>query len=161
MAITEIGFYFLEKGLERTPKFILSRLLPAEKLKGKIDIDLRAENPIDINTAKMVPSIALWFEVVNRSSLNLTLEKVLLEVWLGQPTFAGAILQSIVVPRAERVKDIRFWQDLSSAQVEQYEWFKKTNQMEITIYLKAYFVSKIGTIVLEKPIKRQLRTQGT
>ena len=161
MAINEIAVYFLEKGLERTPKFVLSRLLPADKLKGLIDVDLRADNPISVNTAATVPNISLWFEVVNRSSLNLTLEKILLEVWFGQPTFEGAILRPLVIPRSERAKNIRFWQDLSSAQVQQYEWLKGTNQMEITIYLTAYFESKAGTLVLEKPIKRQLRTQGT
>ncbi|MEP6848895.1 MAG: hypothetical protein ABI999_08555 [Acidobacteriota bacterium] len=154
----EIVFYIIEKGAESTPSFVLRRLIPAAKLKGKIDVDLRRDSPIGFVDSAQVPHVSLWFDITNRSSLNLVLEKVYLDVWFGQPTFVGWILKPIEIPRTENVKDILYWQDLTQAQVKQYQWCRDTIKGNITVNLIAYFNSKIGTIVLEKRVERKLVT---
>ena len=154
--LNEIAFYIIEKGAESTPSFVLRRLVSADKLKDKIDIDLRANNPIGFNDAVQVPYISLWFDIVNRSSFNLVLEKVYLDVWFGQPTFVGWLLKPIEIPRTENVKDIHYWQDLTQFQINQYKWCQEVNGGRIGINITAYFNSKIGTIVLKKQIERKV-----
>jgi hypothetical protein len=157
LAIEELFFLVVEKTAERIPSFLLKRLLPHKKVREKIDIDLRSNSPIDCNFASQVPRVSLWFEITNRSSLNLEMDKCLLEVWFGQPTFIGSIHEPHLIPRAEKVSDIRYWQDLTEQQISQIKWCYDTVQANLTVHLTAFFRSKIGTIVVNKRVERNLK----
>jgi len=152
----EIFFYFISKFADSMPSFILSRLLPPDQIKQKIDINLRNDNPINFDFAAQNPNVDIWFEIVNRSSLNIVLDRLLIEVWFGQPTFSASVLHRYDIPRTEKVDNIRYWQNLTTDQIKLIKWCLSTTKGQVRIYLTAYFESKAGKIILRKDIERNL-----
>jgi len=47
----------------------------------------------------------LWFEITNLSDLSARLDRLLIEVWYGQPCFTGAIMKRVEIPTRSIQKD--------------------------------------------------------
>ncbi len=58
---------------------------------------LREENPIAMSPGASISLIDLYFEVTNLSPLDLVLDRMLVEVWFGQPTFNTTLLRRHLV----------------------------------------------------------------
>ena len=151
--MNEILSYFVGKVADRVPSFILSRILPPRKVAEQVKVRLRGENPICPNLNSSNPQIELWLEITNLSNLKLVLDRLLIEVWFGQPTFDGSILRRRDVPPRGIVTDVLYKQSITIAQKEQIESCL-SEKGRIHIYLTAYFESKVGRIEVENRIER-------
>ena len=152
----EIISYFVGKIVDYMPAFLMSLIFPPKKVSRQIEIRLRGENPISLARGTEVPCIDLYFEITNHSYLTLVLERMLIDVWFGQPTFQGAVLRRCIVPARNTMKDVSYKQSLTTAQQKQIEQFSNTSVVhgQIQIYLTAYFESKAGIIEIQGNIER-------
>ncbi len=142
--------------ISRFPSFLLRVLLKPEIVASKVHIDLRSENPIDLSLNTEVPRIDLYFRITNLSSLDLILDRLLLDVWFGQPTFTTALLRRYDVPAGQITEGIFLRHHLNSAQCKQIEEFSHANGQRgsLHIYLTAYFQSRAGDLEVHKSIDR-------
>ena len=143
--------------LARLPPFVLRMLLKPEAVASKIDIDLRGENPIDLSLNAEVPHLDLYFQITNLSPLDLILDRLLAEVWFGQPTFTTAVLRRCDVPAGQITRGIHLRYQLSSAQRSQIKQFLQSEGQRgaIHIYITAYFQSRAGLLEIYKSIDRR------
>ena len=142
----------LETVLVNLPRWLISCFISPQKIADKVNIDLRSNNPIDISFGSDVPNIQIYFKISNLSLFNLVLDRLLIvDLWIGQPTLHGAILERHDVPKGIK-DDVYFIEQLSSPQQEQIKKHVSNNFLSVPVkfHVKAYFESKIGLIYVEK-----------
>jgi hypothetical protein len=122
----------------------------------QIEICLRENNPISIEIITGIPRINIYFKITNLSNLFLTLDRVLLDIWFGQPTLEGSILRRKLIKPRSIEKEIAFHSVLTQSQKERIDsWItQKDFRGSISISMQAYFESKIGYIEHEERIER-------
>ena len=143
----------LETLLTKLPRWLISYFISPQKIADQMNIDLRSNNPIDISFGSDVPNIQIYFEISNMSLFNLVLDRLLIiDVWIGQPTLHGAILERYDVPKRNIKNSVHFIEQLSSPQQEQIKKHVSNNFLSVPVkfHVKAYFESKIGLIYVEK-----------
>jgi len=84
---------------------------------------LREENPIAMSPGASISLIDLYFEVTNLSPLDLVLDRMLVEVWFGQPTFNTTLLRRHLVLTGKVTKGVHLRQMLADNQKKQVEAF--------------------------------------
>jgi hypothetical protein len=156
LAMVEIWFYFLDRILAMLPRWLTRWLLPQTRIAEQVEIDLRRSNPINISLNSEVPCLDAWFRVSNLSPVNLILDRMLIELWVGQPTLRGAILDRIEVPRRTIRENINFWQALTTSQQAQIR--RQTDQkgiltVSVTIDVRAHFESRVGWVFVAKRLE--------
>jgi hypothetical protein len=128
---------------------------PGTGVEQQIDVDLRPQSPVNIEFSTEIPQIGLWFNITNRSSLDLVFDRMLIEVWVGQPTiYSGFILRRFSLPAGETEKDVYFPAHLATPQQEQIK--RRANGKgivdEVSINLTAYFQSERGWFEVRRHI---------
>lgn len=74
------------------PGKLLRILYSPEKVASQVRIRLRGERPIAPSLNSSVPHMDLYLEITNLSNIDLQLDRMLLDLWFGQPVLNGAIL---------------------------------------------------------------------
>jgi excisionase family DNA binding protein len=136
---------------------------PDEKasLASRLFIDLRGNSPIQINLTGNLPDISLWFKADNRSSLEVELDRLLVEVWLGQPFAEGAVLHRHVLRPNSWDDSVWFHQFLSRDRVEMLvqrltDSRGQGGATDLRLQLTAHFNSPFGTVTIyNNMIQRQ------
>lgn len=139
------------------PPFLLRLLLNPQAVASKIQIDLRGENPIALTLSSEVPHVDLYFTITNLSRLDLVLDRLLVDVWFGQPTFTAPLLRRYPIPAGQITRDVFLRQMLSGAQRTQIEDFIDNEGLrgQIHLYLTAYLESNVGRIEVQTNIERR------
>jgi len=146
-----------KSALARLPPFLLRLLITPDEVSSKVRLVLRGEKPIVLKLNSDVPRVDLYFEITNLSPLDLVLDRILVDMWFGQPTFKRSLLRRYVIPSSEITKDIYFRHELTSSQKRQIERYvaSEGHRGYIHLYLTAYFESKAGRVVVEERIERR------
>lgn len=123
-------------------------------LAGRLFIDLRSMSPIQINLIGPLPEITLWFKADNRSALEVELDRLLVEVWFGQPITEGAVLHRHALRPNSWDDSIHFHEYLSRDRADllvQRLDSKKSpggGTTDLRLQLTAYFNTPFGTVVV-------------
>jgi len=155
----EIGLFLFEKILAMLPEWMARRLFPASRVADRIEIDLKRENPIAIHfKSTEFPYVDIWFRISNLSPVNVILDRLLVDLWINQPTLKGAILRRIEIPRHSSTEVVRFWHDLTMAQEQRIIRHADQNgvlDVPISVEIEAYFESRIGMVYVEKRLEHR------
>jgi len=152
----ELFLWFMDKIVSRFPGLLLRVFYRPANVAKEVQIDLRGERPIDPLIGVSVPRIFIYFQVTNHSNFRLGLDRMLVDLWFGQPVLNGAILQRHwILPRTTNT-DLFFASDLTSQQLQQIEPYTKESPPagRIIVSIHAYFESKLGRIEIKKRIER-------
>lgn len=147
--------FIVERAVDVLPRWLALWLAPPERIARQVEIDLRRVNPVNITLRAEVPNVSLWFRISNMSPVDLVLDRLLVEFWVGQPTLQGAVLDRLRVPRGKSLEDVHFWQDLGPHQQEQVRGRVKDGLLSVPVhlYLKAYFESKVGPVSVNRRLE--------
>ncbi|MCK9570994.1 hypothetical protein M0R72_18745 [Candidatus Pacearchaeota archaeon] len=130
----------IEMALKHLPKRLIGYLYPTTRIVQKIKIDLRGNNPIQIARFD-IPKISLWFEIKNRSLVDLVLDRMLIEIQINsQPILYGAMLRRQEIPKTDDTI-VYFNELLTSLQQQHLLSRRDKNKMIETIHVdvEAYF----------------------
>ena len=157
MAFEFISSFLFEKIFQILPRTLSRLFISPKKIAAQIEIDLRSSNPIDISFGGEIPDVSLYFRITNKGPVDLELDRVLVDFWVGQPTIKGAILMRQNVRRRSTIDDVFFTAQLSSPQQDQIKRKieGKIISEKIHITADAYFNSKIGTVHIRKFFERR------
>ena len=122
-------------------------------LAGRLFIDLRGMSPIHINLIGQLPEITLWFKADNRSALEVELDRLLVEVWFGQPVTEGAVLNRYALRPNSWDDSIRFHKYLSRERADILVQRLGTQDppggsTDMRLQLTAYFNTPLGSVVV-------------
>jgi len=141
----EIALTLAERSLATLPRFILKRIYTKSRLDKEIKIDTRPTNPLIFSLGSYVPKLNAWFIITNFSNLILRLDDFCAEVWVGQPLAIATCLDKPEINRKE-TQSIYTESFLSETQVSRLREEKQKGNTLATIYVRAYFESKIGVL---------------
>jgi len=144
-----------EKLLGSLPGRLARIFVSPQKIASQVEIDLRRTNPIDINLGTEIPTLALYFRISNLSLVNLVLDRLLVDLWVGQPTLQAALLARRDIPKRSSTEDVWFRRQLTVPQQRQILDRAKGHvpSVRVTVDVEAYFESKIGWILVEKRLE--------
>ena len=153
----EIASIALGRVIDFLPGFLIRVLLPPRKQASRILIDLRGDSPINCILDGQLPRLDLWFAITNHTPLRLILDRLIADVWFGQPTFERALLVRQLVPPNSTVTDLLMRCELSAGQAARIAPYAQTPAPAppITFHLTAYFHSKVGLLEVETRIERR------
>lgn len=153
----EILFWVLDKLISIMPGLFLRLFYPPKTISSQVKVNLYGEKSINPLLTSSVPYVDIYFEITNLSNLNLLLDRMLIDFWVGQPLLIGVILKPIKIPLRSTRNQVSFRSFLSPNQVQQIEKFisEKPPAGEISLSVNAYFESKVGIIEIEERFYRQ------
>jgi len=162
-AVVHVGAsVFLEWLFRVLPPFIAKRFISPEKLATKIDIELTRHSPASVqqsaNVAVAFPELILSFEILNRSPIDIELERMLIDVWIGPMILRGAILKRQMVKHGQRSDsgEVYFWTPLTTNQMEVVKVSREGNLLPaIQVKVLAYFDTKLGRVKVGKDIHHE------
>jgi hypothetical protein len=99
------------------PRFIARRVFTEEKMLRQVSFELRDNSPIHLGGSPA--RLCLWFRFVNHSSLDVSVDRFIIEAWVGQPIALMAVLVPFVVPARGEATDV-LAQAILSADVAAY-----------------------------------------
>lgn len=142
--------------ISKIPGWLVGCFYPSDKIAKLIDIDLRSNVPIILNLNADVPYISLYFSINNRSPFEITLDRLLIKLWINQPVLDGFILRRDVVSKGNFRDNIYFSSFLTALQREVFKKHCDGQLMtsQISLEVTAYLESKIGLVCVEKRIDR-------
>jgi hypothetical protein len=140
----------------RLPAFLLRVLYKPDTVKSQVHIALRDNVPATVSLTSPVPYVELYFQVTNLSAIDLVLDRMLLDVWFGQPTFETAILHRYVIPAGDISDGLHARQNLADSEKAYVVAFENSRGMSgvVSIYITAYFESKLGRFSVRQTIQR-------
>lgn len=152
----ELSSDLFRRLISKLPRWFVGFIYRSDKVAKLIDIDLRSNVPIILNLNTDVPYISLYFFINNRSPFELTLDRLLIKLWIGQPVLDGFILRRYVVSKGNYRNDICFSSFLTTLQREVFKNHCDSQLMtsQISLEVTAYLESKIGLVCVEKHIDR-------
>jgi hypothetical protein len=157
LTINEVLSFLATKLLNFVPGFLLRVFFPTGKLARGIRIVLPGETPIKANLGPPVPHLDLWFQVTNHTPLSLTLDRLLADVWFGQPTFERPYLFRHVIAPHSTGKDFFIRVDLSSAQSAEVAKYIQASppSVPIAVTVTGYFDTRVGPVEVKTRIERR------
>ncbi len=149
--------YIFGKIADFLPGLVLRVFLSPRRISDEIDIRLSGEKPIQVSLDRNVQRIDIFFELINRSHLHLVLDRLLVDLWFGQPTLRGAILERREVPSRKSIEGVLLRYALTTSQVAQIKDYLESPDARGSIHLnvQVYFKSKVGWIRSETRIERR------
>lgn len=140
-------------GRERAP----GRLDRRREVEGRLRVDLRSRAPIHIDaTALGVPSVRLWFLVDNRSDIDVELDRLVVDVWYGQPIAYGSYLHRQTISAGELVETVMFQAYLTGEQAAQIRQRALDPGIAgpLTVHVDSYFNSDLGSLHVRHSLER-------
>jgi hypothetical protein len=106
----------------------------------KIALRQRDESAIVVDVTSVVPNVMVWFEVINHSDVDLVLDRIVLELRVGQPILHGVMAHRYPVPPHETVSMITFFGMLTEGAVKLIQQQQQTQTHQtIHVTARAYF----------------------
>jgi hypothetical protein len=141
----------------RLPGVLLRVLHKPDDIRQQVVIGLRDNAPGALYLGNPIPSVDLYFQITNLSPIDLVLDRALVDVWFGQPTFTVALLHRYSVPAGEITTGIHVRQMLSENQkayIQAFEAATRGSVGQFHVYITAYFESKLGRFFVQTAINR-------
>lgn len=136
------------------PGVILRLIYKPDDIQRRVIIGLRENVPAALYLGNPVPSIDLYFQITNLSPIDLVLDRALVDVWWGQPTFTVALLHRYSVPAGEITQGIHVRHMLAENQKAYIEAFNAAPGGRFHVFITAYFESKLGRLSVQQSIER-------
>jgi hypothetical protein len=153
----EVVSFIAGKILDYVPAFLLRLFFRPSRLAGRIHIGMREEKPICPNLDKQVPEISIYSTITNLTNLKLTLDRLLIDLWFGQPTIRGCVLKRYLLSPASVSEIVSYRTHLTQAQCHQIADYLEDPDSHgaMHLYVTGYFESKAGIIEVERDIERR------
>ncbi len=153
----ELVLWVIDKITGIFPGLLLRLVYPPKKVAKQVVIELRGEMPVNLSLGACVPRIDLYLEVINLSNLDLVLDRMLIDLWFGQPTLNAAVLEHHRIPARSIYKHVIARSDLTAQQTKQIEPYTAQSPPSGSIMLNvhSYFTTKVGTVEVETRFERR------
>jgi hypothetical protein len=153
----EITLWVFDKLLSIIPSILLRLFCSPKKVASQVKVNLRGEKPISPSLNFSVPYVEIYLEITNLSNLDLFLDRMLIDLWVGQPVLVGAILKRTKISSRSTGQQVLFRSNLSSKQVQQIEPMMSQTPpgQSITLYINTYLESKVGIVEIKNIFERR------
>ncbi len=100
-----------ERLLSILPTWLRRRFYPDGRLVRDVTLQLRGEKPIQVNHTAKPPEVWAYFEVVNHSPIEVTLDRITLFLWVAGGLADGVMANRHPVP-SHQTSDLIAWRSI-------------------------------------------------
>lgn len=129
------------------PTAIAKLLMRAECVPDDLEVDLRSNRGFVLSLGSAIPEVDIWLRITNKNPINVTVDRILYDVWMGGPVVDGTLLHRYELSARQTLQDIRLHSKLSSLQRDAIKQYLGPTSMNrsATIHLHVlYGASKLG-----------------
>jgi hypothetical protein len=147
-----LGKTLLERILPLLPRFILKRFAKPNDLLRDFEIDLAGSGSFQIQLSGPVPQVEMTIRVTNKTVVPITVDRVLFEVWIGQPILEGAMIRRVTInPKGTTNIYSRFFlNELQKAAVKHYTDPAGRLTQTVTLNIEIFCDSQIGPLAVDR-----------
>jgi hypothetical protein len=132
--------------LDWLPGWLVRRFVRLDSIARQVRLQPRSKSPLTFGLTEQTPAVHVWFQVENHSSIDLMLDRVVLDVWAGQPVAYGVMAHRTRVLKHSTMSQVPpFVGALTPAAIEQIKRHQQEQPPKAySINASAYFDSKLG-----------------
>lgn len=136
---------------QRAAPDVADDVAAATSLRPDVEVRLRGGDPIVVDVNSTVPNVSIWFEVISHYAIDAVLEKIVLQLWAGQPVLSSTMDHRHDIPAHSTVPNVWFSGELTPGAVERIrqEMAKRGPRGKYTVHGTAYFSSINGTFEVQ------------
>lgn len=155
MPVELLHGFFVERVYEFLPRWIARRIVPTDVLAQEVQIALRPNIPIEVQFGTSVPYLGVCLRITNSSLAGVKLDRLVYEVWFGQPTVNGQHVEPRNIARRS-FEDILLRDNVNGDQRQQIRSQANGQVIElVTINVMAYFESRSGPFEVRERIEHR------
>lgn len=137
--------WFGGKLLDVLPTWLLRRLVKLNEIAPQVKLELRGPSPVSISLTSAVPIINVWFEVQNHSILDLVLDRIVVDISVGQQVAYGVMAHRYPVAAHTTESGIYFVETLVPGAVELIrQQAANPGTRFVRVGARAYFETRLG-----------------
>jgi hypothetical protein len=136
--ILEKIWYWL---IQKLPRILVSRFVKVERIANEFEIDLASPTHVSLFLNTFVPHFEIYLRVSNKSALPVTIDRILLDVWVGQPLLdAAGLHRKTLLPKETEPKLYGRWmlnelqRQAAKSQLSDKGQLKTDMTVNITVY---------------------------
>ncbi len=151
---------FLEWLVRVGPRWLVTRWLhiTPERLAQSVSIQLRPRNPISVTSPGGIPTLDVSLVVHNYGPLDLELDRMVVDVWAGQPIAYGEVVDRYTVRRrGPGADEVRFVAILTAEAFQMWERNREQPNGTTTVHFRAYFESRVGRFMLRGQLEQDAK----
>jgi hypothetical protein len=111
----------ITEGLARAFPWAVRHFYTECRMRTMLKVEPRSDNGIVLNVHSVLPELSIWLQITNHSPFFITVDRVIADVWFGQPTCYVSLLVPVRIPPHTTVSDIGCKSILAPNQLEQAE----------------------------------------
>jgi hypothetical protein len=92
--------------LDWLPRWIVRRFVKLEAIARQVKLGLLSTGAVTFGLTEAAPVVRVWFQVENHSGLDVVLDRIVLEVWAGQPIAYGVMARRTTIARHTTAREV-------------------------------------------------------
>jgi len=142
--------------LDWLPGWLVRRFVPLTSVVRQVRLLPRSKAPLNFSLNETTPTVRAWFQVENHSGIELMLDRIVSDIWAGQPVAYGLMGYRTRIPKHTTATQIPPFQvALTPAAIEQVQRQRQLQQAtpgiqpSYTMNATAFFDSKLGAFEVQ------------
>jgi hypothetical protein len=126
-------------------------VIATDPLRPPLEVRLRCDYPVQVDLNSTVPNVSMGFEVVSHHAVDAVLEKIVFQLWAGQPVLSATMDHRHTISSHTTVGNIFFSGELTTGAVERIrqEMARRAPRGKYTVHGIAYFSSISGPFEIQ------------
>jgi len=81
------------------PSWLVRRFVPLASVQRQVKVLPRSRSPLNFSLNEATPTVRAYFQVENHSGVDLVLDRIITDIWAGQPVAYGVIAYRTAIPK--------------------------------------------------------------
>ena len=92
----------LDHTLEKLPRFLVRKFVKIEQIQENLEVALASPAPLTLHLkSTFAPQAEIILRITNKNAIPITIDRILFEIWLGQPFLQSAQLRRFTLKPKE------------------------------------------------------------
>jgi hypothetical protein len=136
--------------LDWLPRWIVRRFVKLEAIARQVKLGLLSTGAVTFGLTEAAPVVRVWFQVENHSGLDVVLDRIVLEVWAGQPIAYGVMARRTTIARHTTAREVGpFVAALTVPAIERVTQEQQQAGSSYNVNATAYFDTKLGAFTVQ------------
>lgn len=92
------------------PGWLARRFVSLDSVARQVKLLPRSKTPLVFSLNEATPTVRAYFQVQNHSGVSLVLDRIVAEIWAGQPVAYGVMDHRVAIPKHTTTDDIPAFQ---------------------------------------------------
>jgi hypothetical protein len=138
------------------PGWLVRWFVPIASVQRDVKLLPRSKSPLNFSLNEATPTVRAYFQIVNHSGVDLILDRIVAEIWAGQPVAYGVMGHRMPIAKHATTEDIPAFQSPLTAEaisgikrIREQQQANPGSTGNSTMIGTGYFDSKVGSFKVQ------------